>query len=67
MTTIAKDSKNRKLEDEHEVGDNEEERKRNSLRCDDANIKVIVGGEQGEENEDGDGGGNIVRRRTRHQ
>jgi hypothetical protein len=41
------------------VGDNKEERKRNSLRCDDANIKVIDGGEQGEENKEGDhGGGN---------
>lgn len=49
---MTKDSKKRRLEEEHEVGDNEEERERNSLRCDDANIKVTVGGEQG------DGGGN---------
>jgi hypothetical protein len=40
MTTMTKDSKDRKLE-----GDNEEERKRSSLRCAVANIKVIVGGE----------------------
>ncbi|OEU23380.1 hypothetical protein FRACYDRAFT_233552 [Fragilariopsis cylindrus CCMP1102] len=44
---MTEDSKNRKLE-----GDNEEERKRSSLRCAVANLKVIVGGEQG------DGGGN---------
>jgi hypothetical protein len=42
---MIRSSKKRKPEEEHEVGDNEEERKRNSLRCDDANIKVIVGGE----------------------
>lgn len=52
MTTMTKDSKDRKLEEEHEImGDNEEERKRSSLRFAVANLKVIVGGEQG------DGGG----------
>ncbi|OEU10399.1 hypothetical protein FRACYDRAFT_247470 [Fragilariopsis cylindrus CCMP1102] len=42
---MTNESKNRKLEEEHEMGDNEEERKRNSLRCAVANLKVIVGGE----------------------
>jgi hypothetical protein len=57
--TTTKASKKRKQEDQ-ERGDNEEEHKRNSLRCDEANIKVIVGGEQGERYKGGDDNEKVV-------
>lgn len=57
--TTTKASKKRKQEDQ-ERGDNEEEHKRNSLRCDEANIKVIVGGEQGEGYKGGDDNKKVV-------
>lgn len=57
MTTrmlTTKDSGKRKQEDDGNKDDHKRRCRRNSLRCDDANLKVLVGGQQEKEEEDED-------------